>query len=223
MKKFIIALPLFFMCWASNAAVLELTIESNISGVFWPINGEEAPFNVGESVTVAITYDTTSPNFSEGASLASYNFVSMISTWGNYTFTSSGSPFGPATQISSGIYVRDSDTGTDRLSILDQSVLTGGGLVGDDILGLAIDGLAIDFLDSDGDALGSDSLPTSLDVALFDSIDGRLNFSNNMVNGFVNMSGTDVSVRIVPIPAAAWLLLSGCLGLLGVRRVPKSP
>jgi hypothetical protein len=54
------------------------------------------------------------------------------------------------------------------------------------------------------------------------TLDAEQMLSGSLGSGLANGSGLDVGASPVPVPAAAWLLGSGLVGLIGIRRKHKN-
>lgn len=214
-------LPALLVMQSADAAIVNWTYSGTITTV-------EAGFTdlyaVGDSFSGQFTYDSTSAGTSNGITpapgdtLTSYDGAVL-----------SGS-------ITIGDYSLVFDNASSSLLVINDFVddtqqFLGDGLNFSSLLPqsgpLATDFLNISFMDSQGSVFDSAALPDgSLDTSLFDQMSLLVSSTTNAncdvlvcdiafsipVEGVID----SVSVSAVPLPAAAWLFISGLLGFVSV-------
>ncbi len=204
----------------ANAVVLRLDLVSQINFITpgSPLDSPSAPFQIGDAVTLTMFYDTEATDMNSGGGEGFYEFISVTSTWGDYTFTATP-PISPA-PFTTGFSLRDqppdSITSQDQFRILDEAPSEGGGLSAAAVGGLELMIMEFTFFDFDGTALTSEGPPLSLDFSDFEVQIGNLFFGPDFAN--VSIGPVDGTITVVPIPAASWLLLTALAGLAGLRR-----
>ena len=226
MKKNFTALAvLFFMCGlctSSHAMLITIDFSGTIYSVGASISGDGV--SVGDMVTGQICYDTTAPDTNPDANYGNYVAQSFSIMFGSgFSATSSGTTVtvqndrqnGSATLPADGMIVR-------------ANTVSGGTLNGRSInafqFGLRKENIA-------GDLWPDDFLPDAADWAGVSLADiNAPSWHWMQFDMMSDSSGFDSQIRwdiasfessAVPVPATLWLLGSGILGLVGVRKKSK--
>jgi hypothetical protein len=211
-----------FAASAAQADVVNWTVRGTVS--YFSGSTNAIPFNItpGEGYVLTLTLDDDMPAVTQGSvsSLFANGFIEGTLSFANgsipLTFNS-GNGFGQMTVTNdlfsvqpTGITVTDAINAS--LAGANVNGLNRGLNFGGSISGPAAPG-----------ALTSHNFPTPSEVEAFFAIAAATNFSySSDINGryFAQVNGnvTSLEVSAVPLPAAAWLLLSTLGGVLAFKR-----
>jgi hypothetical protein len=203
----LVVVALFLCGNDSNASLSTFAYEGTVNE---SSGGTDFSNFVGQTLRMVYTFDTTTIDNNPSANGDYLGAVKTISiTVGGNTYTAN----------SGNIIITNNGVNPDQY-IVDTLSLSG-----PNVGGLPVTRFQLNFSDSTHNAFSTDALPTvqpapsmfDLGPALwFDFIDPQ----NDMNRGSITARNNIVSSP-VPIPAALWLLGSGLLGLIGVRRFRK--
>lgn len=213
--KYIVTLSLivasvFLFGIDSNASLLTFAYEGVVNDTTgYP---SSAPFDAfdGQTLRMVYTFDTTTPDNNaspNGDYLGAVKAIS-ITVGGNIYTANSGN-----------IIVTNNGVNPDQYIV---DILS---LSGPNVGGLPVTRFQLNFSDSTHNAFSTDALPTvqpnpsmfDLGPALwFDFIDPQDDRNHGII-----MARNNIVAAPVPIPAAVWLLGSGLIGIIGIRRFRK--
>ncbi|HUN49952.1 MAG TPA: PEP-CTERM sorting domain-containing protein [Candidatus Sulfotelmatobacter sp.] len=186
----------------AGAVVAVTPITYDFSGTITSVDQGFSEISVGQSFSGSFTYNSSAPNSGDSFSGVYDALTSLTVTIGGFTATSSG----PA-ELQVGIPGNGAET-TDRFSVVSD---TSRGLTSNSVDGFTMDSFIIRLDQDAGTLFATDALPTSLNLADFDTAGVFFDFTDGTDPGG---SGTLSSLTLAAVPEPASLALMGA-GLVG--------
>lgn len=203
-------LMIVFSAGMVHAAIITLHFTGEITDVIDDQNTLGGAISVGDSFSTTLNFDAALVTDTQGDpdlgyypwySISGANIMTQIN---GFTFETN-----PASQQTHWMVWNDCPSGADRHTI------KGFDPVADSTLSsVYFELLRLNFYDYSETAFSTDALPVTIDLASFGLRELIIQTTNTTGANFA-ITGT---INAVPVPAAVWLLGSGLLGLVGLKR-----
>jgi hypothetical protein len=210
----IMAMLAVFQPRNADAAIVRLEFNAQVVYRAPGLNVAEAPFQLGDPVSILAYYDTTATDLNPDFS-GRYSMLSLSVNVGSY----SASTNDPAALSLTVVNGQPGDLGgSDYLRLVSPFPYPGPTISGDDVLGYPLVGFELYMEDYTRTALTSSLPPSSFDSSDFGYYFGQMIFNNYYAGPIVSFGNFSGSATVVPLPSALMLFASGLFGLAGFFR-----